>query len=66
MTETDREALALANRRCESGHSLAHVRALKDLCRRGLVKNVRSDTGAWYELTPAGRMALASAPHPGA
>lgn len=59
MTRVEREALELADRRCVGGYGLEHLHAWESLARRGLVRSVTSDRGAWYELTDAGRAALA-------
>ena len=38
----------------------SHLQALKNLADRGFVKNVKSNTGAWYELTAKGKKVMES------
>jgi hypothetical protein len=59
LTPVEREALELAANRCVGHYTTEHIDAWALLAEEGLVRHVRSETGAWYEITDAGREALA-------
>jgi hypothetical protein len=58
MTEMTRECLELAMRNCVGRYDVRHIVRMRELAKDGLVKSVKTETGAWYELTEAGFQAL--------
>ncbi len=60
LSQVDLEALELAANKCVGRYGMEHLWAWDRLKALGLVKNVRTSHGAWFEPTGKGRQVLAA------